>query len=87
MTPWSDIMKTQITALAVTAILTVSGVAKTQQTKGVRIQHHNILSDNAVRRTRVARINSYSRLVHGETNPDRRVRLQIARDSKWYEEE
>jgi hypothetical protein len=70
-------MKTLITALAAKAILTASGVAKTQQTKGLRIQPPNILSRNTERRTRVARINSYCRFVHGETVPDRRVRLQM----------
>jgi hypothetical protein len=73
--------------LAVTAILTTCAVAKTQQTKEVRIQPDNILSRNAVRRTRVTLINSYCRFGHGETDPDRRVRLQLARDCKWYEEE
>jgi hypothetical protein len=72
-------MKTLITGLAVRAILTASAVAKTQRTKGVR--------RNAVIRTRVTQINSYCRFVHGETDPGRRVRFQLARDCKWYQEE
>jgi hypothetical protein len=80
-------MKTLITALAVTAILTASAVAKTQRTKEVHIQPNNTLSRNAVRRNRVTQINSYCRFEHGETDPDSRVRLQLARDCKGYEDD
>jgi hypothetical protein len=52
-------MKTLVAALAVTAILTASALAKTQRTKEVRIQPNNTLSHNAARRDRVTQINSY----------------------------
>ena len=57
-------MKTLITALAVTAILATSAVAKTQRPKEVRVQANNSLSHNAVRRS-PTQINSYCRFEHG----------------------
>ena len=80
-------MKTLITALAVTAIFATSAVAKTARTKEVRVHPNtNTLSHNAVRRS-PAQINSYCRFDRGETDPDPRVRLELARDCKWYEED
>jgi hypothetical protein len=60
-------------------------LAKTQRT--VRVQPKNILSHNAASRNRVTQINSYCHFEHGETDPDRRVRLQLARDCKIYEDD
>jgi hypothetical protein len=78
-------MKTLITALAVTAILATSAVAKTQRTKEVRVQPNiNSLSHNAVTRS-PTQINSYCRFEHGETDPDPRIRLQLARDCREHE--
>ena len=77
-------MKTLITALAVTAILATSAVAKTPRTKEVRIQHNNTLTHNAVTRS-PAQINSYCRFDHGETDPDPRIRLQLMRDCREWE--
>ena len=78
-------MKTLITALAVTAVFATSAVAKTQRTKEVRIQHNNALSHNSVSRNPVTQINSYCRFEHGETDPDPRIRLQLARDCRDWE--
>jgi hypothetical protein len=78
------VMKTLITALAVTAILATSAVAKTQRPKEVRVQANNSLSHNAVRRS-PTQINSYCRFEHGETDPDPRIRLQLARDCREHE--
>ena len=80
-------MKTLITALAVTAILTTSVVAQTprNRTKEVHFQHNNSLSHNSVSRNPVTQINSYCRFEHGETDPDPRIRLQLARDCREYE--
>jgi hypothetical protein len=58
-------------------------LAKTPRT--VRIQPKNTVSHNAARRKRVTQINSNCR--YGETDPDPRVRLELARDCKWYEED
>jgi hypothetical protein len=82
-------MKTLITALAVTAILTTSVVAQTtrNRNKEVRVQPNNSLSHNAVSPSPVAQIKSYCRFEHGETDPDPRIRLQLARDCKIYEED
>jgi hypothetical protein len=65
-------MKTLITALALTAILATSAVAKTQRPKEVRVQPNNTLSHNAVKRS-PTQINSYCRFEHGETDPDPRI--------------
>ena len=78
-------MKTLITALAVTAVFATSAVAKTQRTKEVRIQHNNALSHNSVSRNPVSQINSYCRFEHGETDPDPRIRYQLARDFREHE--
>jgi hypothetical protein len=63
----------------------VGHLAKTQRT--VRVQPKNTLSHNAASRKRVTQINSYCRYEHGETDPDRRVRLELARDCRWYEDD
>ena len=80
-------MKTLITALAVTVILTTSVVAQAprNRTKEVRIQHNNALSHNSVSRNPVSQINSYCRFEHGETDPDPRIRLQLARDCREHD--
>jgi hypothetical protein len=80
-------MKTLTTALAVTAVLTASTVAKTERTREVHIQPSNSLSHNAVSSNHGNQINSYCRFEHRETDPDPRVRLQLARDCRWYEED
>jgi hypothetical protein len=55
--------------------------------RAVRIQPKNTLSHNAVSRNRVTQISSYCRFEHGEKDPDPRVRLQLARDCRFYEED
>jgi hypothetical protein len=77
-------MKTLITALAVTALLATSAVAKIARTKEVRVQHINTVSYKAVKRS-FAGINSYCRFERGETDPDPRVRFQLARDCREWE--
>ena len=77
-------MKTLITALASTTILATSAVAKTPRHKEVRVQPNNSLSHNAVSRS-PAGINSYCRFDHGETDPDPRIRFQLARDCREWE--
>ena len=79
-------MKALITALAITAILATSAVAKTQRPKEVRVQPNNSVSHNAVRRS-PTQINSYCRFDRGETDPDPRIRLQLARDCRDWEYE
>jgi hypothetical protein len=78
-------MKTLIIALTITAILTPSAVAKTQRPKEVRAQHNNSLSHNSVSSNPVTQINSYCRFEHGETDPDPRIRLQLARDCREHD--
>jgi hypothetical protein len=63
----------------------VGHLAKTQRT--IPVQPKNTLSHNAVSRNRVTQINSYCRFEHRETDPDPRVRLQLGRDCRWYEED
>jgi hypothetical protein len=65
-------MKTLFTALALTAMLATSAVAKTPRTKEVRVQRNNAVSHNAVTRS-PTQINSYCRFDRGETDPDRRI--------------
>ena len=74
-------MKTLITALAVTAILATSAVAKTQRTKA-HIQHNNSVSHNSE-----TQLNHNCHFHNGETDPDPRIRLQLVRDCKSYEED
>jgi hypothetical protein len=61
----------------------VGHLAKTQ--RSVPVQRKNTVSHNAASRKRVTQINSNCR--YGETDPDPRVRLELARDCKWYEED
>ena len=77
-------MKTLITALALTAILATSAVAKTPRPKEVRVQHNNSVTHNAVTRS-PTQINSSCRFDHGETDPDRRIVLQLHRDCRDWE--
>jgi hypothetical protein len=77
-------MKTIITGLVITAILATSAVAKTHRAKEVRVQANNSVTHNAVRRS-PTQINSYCRFDRGETDPDPRIRLQLARDCREWE--
>jgi hypothetical protein len=79
------VMKTLITALAVTAILAIPADAKTQRTRAAHIQSNSTLSHNSMSRNPVARFGSYCHFRDGETDPDSRVRLQIVRDCKEHE--
>jgi hypothetical protein len=77
-------MKTLITAVVVTVILATSAVAKTQRPREVRVQHNSSLNHNVVTRSPTG-INSYCRFDHGETDPDPRIRFQLARDCRDWE--
>jgi hypothetical protein len=66
-------MKTLITALAVTAIIATSAVAKTQRTKEARNQPNNAA-------TQVN--NAFCHFHHAHADPDPRVRLQLLRDCR-----
>jgi hypothetical protein len=69
-------MKTVITALALTAMLATSAVAKTQRTNATRIQPDNTVAELN---------NSYCHYHYAQTDPDQRIRLQLRRDCKSYE--
>jgi hypothetical protein len=79
-------MKTLITALAVTAILATSAVAKTQRTRAAHIAHNNnSVSHNSVNHNSGTMLNHNCRFDHGETDPDPRIRLQLSRDCRDWE--
>jgi hypothetical protein len=72
-------MKTLITALAVTAMMATSAVAKPQRTKAVRAQPNNaVVQVNSVN-------NAFCQYRHTHADPDPRVRLQLLRDCRSYE--
>jgi hypothetical protein len=77
-------MKTLITVLAASAMLATSALAKTPRTKEVRVQRNNTVSHNAVNRS-PTQINSYCHFDRGETDPDPRIRFQLARDCRDWE--
>ena len=69
-------MKILITAVAVTAILATSAVAKSPRTNGARVQPDS----------NVAQLNYWScRNHYARTDPDPRIRIQLLRDCKYYE--
>jgi hypothetical protein len=78
-------MKTLITALAVTAILATSAVAKTQRTRVTHIPHNNSVSHNPVNHNSGNMFNHNCHFDHGETDPDPRIRLQLSRDCRDWE--
>jgi hypothetical protein len=78
-------MKTLITALAVTAILATSAVAKTQRTKEARVSPNNSVSRSSVNSNSGTQLSHNCRFHHGETDPDVRIRLQLARDCREHE--
>ena len=79
-------MKTLITALAVTAILATSAVAKTPRPRAAHVQHNNsVTHNNEVNHNPVTQLNSYCRFDHGETDPDRRIVFQLHRDCRDWE--
>jgi hypothetical protein len=85
-------MRTLITALAVTAILAIPAVAKTERTRAVHIQPNHVVSHNSVNHNPVAQLNASSRIrasychFHdGEADPDPQVRLSMMRDCREYE--
>jgi hypothetical protein len=75
-------VKALIVALAVTAILAPSAVAKTHQSKVVRSQpSHSASQDAAV----VQHNDSFCRFHYAQTEPDPIVRNAILRDCRNYE--
>jgi hypothetical protein len=80
-------MKTLITALAVTAILATSAIAKTERTKHVRVQAHNSVGHNNSVSHNPNHINaSWCHFRHPESDPDNRVRFEVVRDCREWEE-
>jgi hypothetical protein len=77
-------MKTLVTALAVTAILATSAVAKTQRTKA-HIQPNTSVSHNSVSHNSGTQLHHNCRFEHGETDPDSQVRLYMVRDCREHE--
>jgi hypothetical protein len=73
------VMKIIIAALAVTAMLASSAVAKTQRTKEVHIQPNNSELYNSVANS------SFCRFHYAQTDPDPRIRSQLLRDCRDYE--
>jgi hypothetical protein len=82
-------MKTLITTLAVTAILTTSVAAQAPRNrrKDVHVRHNDLLSRNAVTHDPTNQIKaSHCQFHHGEADPDPQVRLYMTRDCKEHEE-
>jgi hypothetical protein len=80
------VMKTLITALALTAMLAFPAVAKTQRTRAAHIQPNHVLSHNPVSSNPVARIKAaYCHFRDGEADPDSQVRLYMVRDCREHE--
>jgi hypothetical protein len=77
-------MKTLITALAVTAMLATSAVAKTQRTKA-HTQPNKSVSRTAVGHNVGTQLHHNCHFDHGETDPDQRIRLQLVRDCRDWE--
>jgi hypothetical protein len=75
-------MKTLTTAIALTAILATSAVAKTERTRPAHTRVNNVVSHNSVSPRPVAQFDSYCHFNSGETDPDPRIRLQLARDCR-----
>jgi hypothetical protein len=76
-------MKTLITALAVTAMLATSAVAKTQRTKGARVHPGNsvVHLNHSPEQGEL----SYCHFHLPHTDPDPQVRLNILRDCRDHE--
>ncbi len=80
-------MKTLVTALAVTAMLAIPAVAKTERSRAAaQIQPNRIVSHNSVRSNPVGQIKaSYCRFHDGEADPDSHVRLYMLRDCREHD--
>jgi len=63
-----------------------SAVAKTQRTKA-HIQPNTSVSHNSASQNSGTQLHHNCRFEHGESDPDSRIRLQLVRDCKSYEEE
>jgi hypothetical protein len=86
------VMRTLITALAVTSILAMPAVAKTERTRAVHMQPNHVVSHNSVSHNSVAQLKassriraSYCRFHDGEADSDSQVRLYMMRDCREYE--
>jgi hypothetical protein len=85
-------MKTLITALAVTAMLAIPAVAKTERTRATHIQPNHVVSHNSVSHNPVAQLKASTQLKashchfhDGEADPDSQVRLYMVRDCREHE--
>ena len=81
-----------LTALAVTAILASSAIAKTERTRAAHIQPNHVLSHNSASHNPVAQLKassqikaSHCRFHEGEADPDSQVRLYMVRDCREHE--
>jgi hypothetical protein len=76
-------MKTRLAALAVTAILATSAVAKTQKIKATHVQpNHTRIQTSAVHHN-----DSHCGMRYPPTDPDPQVRSQLLLDCKNHESE
>jgi hypothetical protein len=85
-------MKTLITALAITAMLAIPAIAKTERTRAAHVQPNHVLSHNSVSHNPAAQLKassqiraSYCHFHDGETDPDSQVRLYMVRDCREHE--
>jgi hypothetical protein len=85
-------MKTLITTLAVTAILAIPAVAKTERMRTAHIQSNHVVSHDSVSHNPAAQLKassqikaSYCHFHDGEADPDSQVRLYMLRDCKEHE--
>jgi hypothetical protein len=76
-------MKTLLTALAVTAILATSAVAKTQKTKATRVQpNHAQVQTSAIQHN-----DALCDFHYPQTDPDPHVRSELLRDCRNHDTE
>jgi hypothetical protein len=79
-------MKTLITALAVTAMLAIPAIAKTERTRVAHIRPHHVVSHDSVSHNPIAQLKaSHCHFHDGEADPDSQVRLYMVRDCREHE--
>jgi hypothetical protein len=74
------VMKTVVTTLAIIAFLATSALAKTERTKISAPQSRSSI-------TRIFAIRLTDFYCYGQTDPDPRVRLQLLRDCRYWEDD
>ena len=83
-------MKTLITVGAITAMLAIPAVAKTEHTRATHtnhaVSHHSLSHNPAAQLKASSQIKaSQCRFHEGETDPDSQVRLYMVRDCREHE--